>query len=63
EVAGRDGPRVGHCRRASRRDGGDIYNRVLRESRMTGHAEFFRFALWGQADAMPAAGARLNRQP
>ena len=37
----------------------DIYNSTLRDSRMSNSAEFFRVALWGQADALPLAGARL----
>ncbi len=37
----------------------EMYNTTLRESRMTNRAEFFRVALWGQADAMALAGSRL----
>ena len=37
----------------------ETYNAMLRDTRMTNAAEFFRVALWGRADAMTLAGARL----
>jgi len=36
----------------------ETYASLLRKTRMTNHAEFFRVALWGQRDALPLAGAR-----